>query len=601
MGEAPFQEYSWVYLGKDILQSVSIGKVLGEGSRRISIADLLQKNADHYRIQYVEFIGSHAQNHPPMSWYLTSLSEKNPYISDFFLHFCYLVTAISIVRDTPGSMVIICEDGAVQVALCDNLRDHKDIRLESFNPKAHVVINDLILLSRKIRIKSFFLMKFFYRIAVARTFAIFRRRKEQGNNQPVILMHSWADHRSFGPAREYRDVYLGAIGTILERKVRQKNAAVQILYLIDILPTIGYINAVKSLHASKVDHFLLEDMISIRDLLSSLFLVNRELLKVQTPEELDLFNVDALIKNEIRRDQISFRAEQSFLCYKAVEKICRRMEVRSFIYTFENHIWEKMFLLGFRQYSPCTGLYGYAHATVNRMETCYSMSPEESGTHPLPDIIFVNGTRSKKILVESGFRNVPVSIVGSLRYPNISDQTTPENSNNESIIIALSADYYKSLELVFKATKAFGSDKDYDIIIKPHPTMMANRIEKHLSPELTHFVISTAPAGDLLKTCGVLFYSDSTIAIEAAIQNIPVVHVKSDYTIDINVLDNQCEIPSVSDPRSMQRLATLFMREKRGFSRIIRDEIMDEYMAPINEDVLDIVIQSGQQNKRPDT
>ena len=116
--------FQWVYLGKNVPFSLKLEQLLGT-STKIKIGDLLQEIAKEFRQEYIDYIGELSlaaeRLHPIGCWWLSSVSEKNPFISDVFLHFCYIKFCQRIIGNLSSDLFIVCETRALAQALLSNL------------------------------------------------------------------------------------------------------------------------------------------------------------------------------------------------------------------------------------------------------------------------------------------------------------------------------------------------------------------------------------------------------------------------------------------------------------------------------------------------
>jgi hypothetical protein len=101
--------HHWMYFGKKVTTALEIEKFIGARAIKIEIGEELQKNARQFRQEYVDYLGRCAVDNGTPCWYLTSLSEKNLYVSDFYLNFCYIKSLINLVKENKGNFCIFCE------------------------------------------------------------------------------------------------------------------------------------------------------------------------------------------------------------------------------------------------------------------------------------------------------------------------------------------------------------------------------------------------------------------------------------------------------------------------------------------------------------
>jgi surface carbohydrate biosynthesis protein (TIGR04326 family) len=225
------------------------------------------------------------------------------------------------------------------------------------------------------------------------------------------------------------------------------------------------------------------------------------------------------------------------------------------------------------------------------MYTCYSVSEKEREIMPLPDIIAVNGKRAKEVLEQSGFTGRRIEIVGALRYADLKKKPFSWKMKDErTILVALSAGINDSLELVHKALRTFTGTGGITIIIKSHPTVPFARICSYIGPPPENVRFSDEPIEKLLEDADVLLYSESAVCIEALAGGVPVVHVRSDFRIDMNILEGIGGVPSVSLPEEI-RSSVEHVTSPEGYDQFRAIQgIVDEFFAPVRDNFAGILI-----------
>jgi hypothetical protein len=545
---------SWIYLGKNVTLFSKIENIVEGRLKRIDNGQTLQDAASKIRKPYIDFVGRMAKKEKKMAWILSSISEKNVYLSDLFLMLCYLESLDCQIKKNQAGICVFCEQPALIRVIRKNYEKRNDLEIQYIGDKCSPLKTKVQRLSKKISItrnKILFFYYFFIRIFYAKMLkAQQKSRGSTPSNKPVIVIHSWTDQRSFLIDGSFSEAYFGNLGKILE------NNGNNFLYIMDILDIVSYPKTLKKLSELKIEWQLFEGFLAFSDIIRAWYLARGRKTKVTS----DVFflgrEISELINEEYAWDQYSNRAEIGALYYFAACKMAKQFSIKTFVYTFENHLWERMTIEGIHNSSCNTKIVGYAHATVNRMYLCYSLSAPEKKIIPIPDIILVNGPRSKECLVESGFENNIIQIIGSLRFGNftsINKRKIFKNSkNNPKILVVLSCDLDRSLEMVFKCVKAFSDIDELSIIFKLHPISNPKSLMQSIGEIPKKFTFSSQPINTLFNSVNLVIYSDSTASVEAASMGIPLLHVKSDFLLDINIFEDFFSIPSVSSPQQIR-------------------------------------------------
>jgi hypothetical protein len=546
--------YSWVYLGKSVLAAKRLEHRLGDSFRREFIGDLIQETAQAAREEYIEYTGTLFSLSRSPIWFLSSLSERNPFVSDLLLHYTYLEAGRKLaLRPGGGDLVIICENHAVLDSLARVLSDRKDlVSVELIQPDAGRRTARLHGILRGMVRRSWFVLRFASRILCARLFRMIKGDTGSASPSPqrYVIMHSWTDARSFQATGGFVNSYFGEVGLALEGRWAD------FLYLADVLPSFWYPRAVFRLLGERKNVRLMEEHISMGDLGRALVISTKE---YPLPPVIPPFrgvDMTALVTEEIRHDRSDTRVEQALLCASVGRRLCQEVAVGLFLYTFEHHVWEKMFCKAIEKEQPSATLAGYAIVFVNPMYTCYSLPEAERGRAPLPNVIFVSGEQGRAMLTGSGFPEGMIRVGGAIRYPDfLSAPGRRESARGNSVLLALSGELNASLELVLKALDAFAGHPSILVTVKCHPTIPWSTLSGYLPPLPGSFSVSDTPVHELLPGSGLVLYTESTVCVEAAAAGVPLLHVRSEHAVDINIFEKDPAVPSSADPREIRRQA----------------------------------------------
>lgn len=572
----------WIYLGKEIFLSKKIEEIIGSSAERLNIGEDLQAIAGIYRQDYIDYVGKLSLENDSPVWFLTSLSEKNPFVSDVFLHFCYVKICQKYLAENTHDLIIICENRGILDVLRTNLQSSSLIPIEFYDSRLDQSVNHIATSCIRLKNKFVFLSRFLSRVALAKIFSVVMRHSAMiKDKDPVIIMHSWTDSRSFPQKSVYKEVYFGDVGDDLERDGKE------VFYLAEVLPTLWYPKALYNLLYVNKKIYLMEEFLSFREVIASLVFVYRNYPKSVKNPYFDDIDMSALISFEFKKDTLSFRAEQSYLNYFISQKIRNRFSVRSFLFTFENHIGEKAFCEGFKK-NPGTKTIGYAIVFINRMYICYSLSHFEKKISPLPDVIIVSGNQGKENLIKFGFDPKKITIGGAIRYPHIRHSVRSSNlSDKKNILIALSGAINPSLELIYTSMSAFSEMRDLNILIKCHPTVPLRLLSRYLPDLPEHFHVVDSSIDELLNVTDLLVYTESTVSVEAFAKGIPILHVKSEFSIDINIFDGMNVVPSSANPGIIGKLSRELLQNKKISPP---ENLVENFFSLVNKNLIKKII-----------
>lgn len=578
---------SWVYLGKNNFTCNIITSILGAQFTRIGISDDLQNIAINCKESYIEYIGSFPQTNDDLCWWITTISEKNSYVNDLYLYFCYLKLIMGYVQTYSGLFILICESNPLIQSLFNNLSCEKDIEIIYYNHSESL----LEILKKKITIyilkPCWFLLHYSFRIFFSRILRLYRQTSGfNPNQQSRIVIHTWLDHRSFTDTFTFQDVYFGKLGQFLIEKGKN------VVFLVNVLPSINFIQAIWYLKYQSEFVNLVEEFIHVKDLINAIKIIPKKIPVYPSPPKWIGLDVSILIKNRLELDRYNTRSWKAYLMYCAGKRMSSHYQISSFIYPFENHVWEKMFCMSFRRYSQITSLVGYAHSVVCSLYTGYNISKAEKKYAPIPDRIVVNGRESKNVLVRCGFTDVDIAVSGALRYEHHLDllQSTKNKRLFPQILVTPSCSLFEALELIEKVILAFKNSSGKKIWIKLHPVLPLNQVLHSLPNFPNHITFVTSSVQELLLDSDLLIYTDTTVSLEALALGIPVIHVKSDYTIDINPLENYAIIPSTSDAYELYTISNQLLETDKSTHFRQYQKIVQDFFEPLHDDYVEIFL-----------
>lgn len=587
--------FQWVYLGEDISRAIAIEQQLGDRGQRIEIGSNLQEIAHSLRQPYIDYIGKLSLENNSILWWVGSLSEKNPWASKTFLHACYTRLFQTLLNSSAQeALVLLCENKALRKCLIKNVSDSRRWEINRVESLGHAILETLRNIPGIVGYKGYFLLSPIYRLLLARYYRLNQIPGEKlRDGEGLVLLHNWVDPRSFDANGEYHDNFFGGLAP----QLRKKGESVVIIP--HILRTVPYRQTLKKL-AQSTEHFLVaESFLTIGDVLR---VFTKTVLNIPTRRGYPTFEgieVSEIINDDFRRDWLVMRTASSLLLYEAVKRWkSAGILIDTFIYAYENQVWEKAYCLALRKFYPSTKIIGYQHSTVPKMLLNHFFSKDELPILPFPDKVITNGRYTERLFKESGYELEKVVRGGAIRYislMNRKDTPVKRNISSPVILIACSIDRNETIELVWKVLRAFGQMNKYKVVFKFHPDCPYRFIAKDLGILPGHFIVSDKPAGELLQESHVLIYTCSATAIEALALGVPVLHINSDFTID---RDNLSDFPSsvresVSTEDDIVKATEriLEMDEKELSKQRVRwKEVVSEIFGPVDESVFDLFL-----------
>ena len=550
------------------------------------------------REDYIEYIGGLSRKYSSEFWWLTSLSEKNPYISKVFLRSCYVQVAQQLVQDHTNNtaILLIVQDRAVRRCLCNHLGDGRQLNTRWYEPIGWGFANWFTEIIQLFLRRIWSVLKNVARIVIARAVVVHSQipfaRLDQPRPTELVLLHSWIDQRSFNDYGTYQSINFGNLHEYLASQGRR------CMIVPCILPTLSFRSGLRSLVRSGIPFLLPQFYLTPLDVIRVAFLG----FKRPGPREYPSFkgiDISGLILDDQRQDWMMARYPVNALLITAVGRWKKAdIDIQAFIYSFENHIWEKAFCLAFRRHYPNTTLIGYQDASLPKMLLNYFVAKKERPILPFPDIVITNGRHSYELLARSGYEPTQLRCGGALRYQYLADLTqkrwsskagSPGGLGTRAVFVLVTSSLAETpaRELILKTIQALGRDSRIRIVVKCHPGLPFSVLSKDLGDQELppHLKVADRPVSELLHDADILLYTDSTTSLEGLAAGIPLVHVSSDLALDLDPLDGFPEVrKTVCEPEQLLQavLATIDSSHDLVERLECRSELATRFFGPTN-------------------
>lgn len=589
-------DFRWAYLGENTSQAMVIEQQLSDKGQRIEIGGKLQKIARSLRQPYIDYIGRLSLENNSLLWWVGSLSEKNPWASKTFLYSCYVKLCRTIINaGGQETLLFIVENRALRECLTANIAGIDKLNIVRFESYINNITGALQHPIQMVFYKGYFVAQTICRQLLARRYRLKQVVKNKWmEGKGLVLLHNWIDPRSFDADDDYHDNYLGE----LAHHLRKKGKSVAIVP--NILHTVSYRQTLKKLALSLDCVLLPESFLTVFDVLSVFIKTMLNIPARKVYPAFEGIEVSGIIMNDLFRDWAGTSAASNLLLYKAVKRWKDAgIPINTFIYPFENQVWEKAYCLALRKYYPAAKIIGYQHSTVPKMLLIYFFARDESAILPFPDKVITTGKYFEKLFNESGYDPTRVICGGAIRYAGSLKPAGPapskRNSSRPVVLVTPTANKNESLELIWKVMAALGQTDKYKVILKLHPDALYSGIARAIGPLPTNFSVSNQPVSELLGVCVLLVYTSSTTSIEALSQGVPVLHIESDFRIDWDIL---ADLPMAARQSATNRDDILRMTEnilkteekEPIHQRAIWNNIVNEMFGPVDEGVYDLFL-----------
>jgi hypothetical protein len=578
--------FHWVFLGDDVARGLLVERWIDDFGTRINIGDKLQRAAQTFREPYIEYIGKLGSKNNSAYWWLSSLSEKNAYLSKVFLYCCYIAVCKEILTNYEkrfNDLLIIVNENAIRKALVKNIKDtSRWIIIPKYQIQDYKLYIYIKYFSEAFLKRGWFLSIRLYKIFISRY--VYKFNKKDYLKNRLFALHSWIDHRSFTKNSKYRSNNYGNLSEQL--KVKGYNAIV----VPRVLPTIGYKTAIKHMANAEEYFLVMEAFLKITDIAIApiKWAIKTFPLKKSWPY-LNGLDVEELIYDEQWKNWAGNRGVDASLYFYIVKNWKKNgLEIDNFVYTYENQIIEKAFCLAFNKFYPETKKIAYQHCGFSKMQLNFFISSYEINIAPMPDRWVTGGDIYDDLFRASNYAPEKIVCSNAIRYEYLFNKVRKNDRSQMSqyckkpctILVACSLGKNQTLELVSKVLKAFKNNKTYQIIIKPHPSTPFELSKDLMVDSLPENIqISNESMEHLLEISDIFLYTDTTSVFEALFMGIQPIHISSDYSIDIDFLDLKPELRfQVRTPEEL--LSTVNKLTESGSNSTAKDiRISDEVLS----------------------
>ncbi|MBA7696916.1 hypothetical protein ES703_105570 [subsurface metagenome] len=408
----------------------------------------------------------------------------------------------------------------------------------------------------------------------------------------LVLLHNWVDPRSFKAGGKYHDSYFGE----LTRYLRNKEERVIIVPY--ILSTVSYRQTLKRMTQSKESFLVPQAFLNIHDIFRLALKHTLNIPKKRAYPSFEGFKISKIIMDDVRKDWRELRVASQLLFHDIVRHWREAgIPIDRFIYTYENHVWEKAYCIALKESYPSTKIIGYQHSTVRKMLLNYFFSKVELPLLPFPDKVITNGKYPERLFKESGYDPRKVVCGGAIRYVSLLNKGKKppiKKAVSSPVILVTPLVKNESIELVWKVLEAFGQMNKYKILLKFHPDCPYRHVAKGLGTLPEHFIVSDKPLSELLRESRVLLYTSSTTCIEALSLGVPVLHIESDFMVDLDPLDFRPDVSHSARSKDdiLKTVEEILAKDQRELSerRIAWKAVVSEIFGPVDESVFDLFL-----------
>ena len=275
--------------------------------------------------------------------------------------------------------------------------------------------------------------------------------------------------------------------------------------------------------------------------------------------------------------------------YYYIKRMVEKVNVNTFIYPFENHIWEKICVLVFKEYSPVTKTIGYQHASISKSYSSFFIKDNVV----LPDRIISSGEQPKAIMEKYGYYPKNLIKVGcGLRFDYLHTSKILLRQSRNTILVPLTISKQESINLLELIHKALDRNNDYFIIVRCHPVVPFCEIEKEMRFKLSrNFIISDSTMLNDLKRCDIVLYNTTTVCMEALMMGLPLISVNLDKAVNSDPLFDCDHLKwNIKQPKELiptiDKIYKLDNKEFKNQQKLAR-KYVEKYFLPVMDERLE--------------
>lgn len=515
----------WVFLGTSSCLREKLINLLGI-KKRYCYAQEFQNVYTEAKKDFLDWIGEIGKMQSNYLWWANSISYKNPYSSNLFLTYCYILLILRWLEGSVKGRIVIVENPML-INFC----------FSSFDSEPVCVIKNKIYIFKNTIQRIFFshARTVLFLLRVIRMWSInklnlltYRKSFEKKIKDKFdVLICTWIENRSFNGDR-FIDPYLGAlydfykekgmnIGTItlpifpykLLSSVYKSGEIIPTIYFIGLLDTIkSYFKAI----LFKVKNLSNNNGLNLKD----------------------IFNYELIYT----RGDICY----AYLHYCAIMNMFKnyKLSCRTLIYPFENQPWDKMMIMALRNAGASCRIVGYQNTVVSEFLLNYFLGKNEASIHPQPDIIISNGKFWGTVLERAGF-TCQIKNGGNIRFKCNESYKAKDLEYKNNILVILSSSLNYSLDILFYLIRTNDITKKF--LVKPHPDLSEEVVRKHIPQLPVNFTFVKGTMDECLEKVDSAIHIGTTAAIECLMHGVRVYkylpeRIDMDPLLGINIMQN---------------------------------------------------------------
>lgn len=545
----PQDNVFWMYMGRDYSNMLIWREHLSGIAQQVEFSKELQLKANELRRPFLDFIAEIGHQNNKFAYWSSIFFEKNTVLSPLFLYCCYLEVLKHYLNHNSKFMsIIIISDSwpfletiktnfsspLVEIAFLKNNVSKTFCTLKGYS---EIIKNSIFFAAKSLL--EYTASKIYHKNDFLYTNENFKRKKSK-----LIILRTWVHSNFFDKEGIFNDVYLPS----LANWIKTKGYDIKIMPLILMSkPNIrsilkSYKNMILLLRKEENNFIVPWDYLKVRDIFNTFKMSFGQLWLKFDKHNFHNWNLHILLNEERRRFALNQRGLGCILHYLLFQRLAEKnVEIERVIYTFENMLTEKLFLIGLKKFYPNTKSIGFQHSVLFPLKLDMYVSEKEIADLPLPTKIVCSGEIFRNIMIKEYYPAEKLKIGPALRFAHMFNKKEYIKKLQSNCVIVACPGYKNELiELLFKVFTAL-KDEDVSLWIKPKPgTPMIDIIDEIIKLTGIHYSkikIVSGPLSELISQTNVMITIASGAIIDGITSGIPVLRIKREMDLDLDPID----------------------------------------------------------------
>tara|TARA_B100001971_G_scaffold207511_1_gene227785 strand:+ start:201 stop:1952 length:1752 start_codon:yes stop_codon:yes gene_type:complete len=517
----------WLFVGYSYKYYLELKQKMGPSSLEKSFYGHVNEYLDTYRQKYLENINRISINNHLPSFHFTRVAENNTMCHNLFMDYCYYSSIEALSDQLRGSLIFV-ESEPLWTVLKDLLDNNIHVKLCGSKRMSTIW-------QKKInRIRN--VLGFIKRVIKVKILTVLYRKSKLEPIAPVTLLYLFPNDDSFTSDLKLRDSYLGGFIPYLINKNKT------FFYLINPgYPCKRTISIIKWLKQAKVNGVLLEEYISLFDIIRAIILT-------KTLTKVDLSSIpegncflSPLIKQYLEKETQGGEFAYNYLHYCFINNLKKYgIRISDYIDVYEGQIMERILRYSVRKAFPEAKLIGFAHAAPSKNHIAMFSSLKAGKIDLKPDLLLCTGDAYRDFFIKNGFKENQTLSIGDLRGYNNNLQSKPivdKQVDHKIVLVALPLAVNDTQELFWKVIKAYNNTKNTVKIYK-HPMMQLEILYEMLEGAIPENInIADEPTASGMDQCDLVVVTGSTVSVNALGRGLPVISVKRSIGLTFEPMD----------------------------------------------------------------